>query len=188
MINIRQTILQQRMALSARQREQLSQHIHQQLIKHPAFIDAKHIACYLDYQGEVQTQTIIETIWQKNKYCYLPCIEKNKSLKFLTYTPDTQLIKRQYAILEPQVTDGIAASDLDVVITPLVAFDEQCQRMGYGQGYYDRSFDFLNQEIRLEKPMLIGLAYELQKLDKIISQAWDVKLDYIITEKKIYGE
>jgi len=74
---------------------------------------------------------------------------------------------------------------LDIVFVPLVAFDEKCHRIGMGVGYYDRTFNFklANQK---QPPMLIGLAYEFQKVPSISPQSWDVPVDAVVSEKQLY--
>ena len=67
---------------------------------------------------------------------------------------------------------------------PLVGFDEQCNRMGMGGGYYDRCFAHKRDQ-NSQKPVLIGVAYELQGVANVHTEDWDVPLDYIITERRI---
>ena len=72
-----------------------------------------------------------------------------------------------------------------VVLAPLVVFDSNCNRIGMGGGFYDRSFEFRkNPESKL--PRLIGVAHEFQKVDQILPEDWDVRLDRIVTDQAIY--
>jgi 5-formyltetrahydrofolate cyclo-ligase len=74
---------------------------------------------------------------------------------------------------------------LDLVLAPLVVFDPDRNRIGMGGGFYDRSFAFRkNPENKV--PVLIGVAHELQKVDQIVPQDWDVRLDMIITDQAVY--
>jgi 5-formyltetrahydrofolate cyclo-ligase len=68
------------------------------------------------------------------------------------------------------------------VLTPLVAFDEQHNRIGMGGGYYDRSFAFLKNRKQLIQPKLIGLAFDCQRVEKITANPWDIRLYSVITE------
>ena len=78
-------------------------------------------------------------------------------------------------------------SQLDCVITPLVAFDERCHRMGVGGGFYDRTFEFVNGvPSDARKTVLIGIAYELQRVEKVSVQPHDVRLDAIVSELTTY--
>jgi 5-formyltetrahydrofolate cyclo-ligase len=72
------------------------------------------------------------------------------------------------------------------VLTPLVAFDLALNRIGVGGGFYDRTFAFTKMSDVADRPVLIGVAFELQKLDAIVPKAWDVRLDLVVTEDAIY--
>ena len=71
----------------------------------------------------------------------------------------------------------------DVLIMPLVAFDNELNRLGYGGGYYDR---YLARSLKEKKIIKIGIAYSFQKLQKIPTNKYDIRLDYVFTEEKIY--
>ena len=87
-------------------------------------------------------------------------------------------------ILEPQdKAKKILAEDLDLVITPLLAFDAKGHRLGTGGGYYDRSFAFLYSNMK-KKPLMIGLAYSFQAAECLPTDPWDIALDGVITEEK----
>ena len=76
-----------------------------------------------------------------------------------------------------------------MIFLPVVAFDINGNRLGRGAGYYDRTLAFVNEQIEQGthiKPCLIGLAYEFQKIEQIITDKWDVALDIIVTENNIY--
>jgi 5-formyltetrahydrofolate cyclo-ligase len=88
---------------------------------------------------------------------------------------------------EPDVDDSemLPPEALDLVLAPLVVFDSNRNRIGMGGGFYDRSFAFRkNPEHKL--PVLIGVAHELQKVDQIVPQEWDVRLDMIVTDRAVY--
>jgi 5-formyltetrahydrofolate cyclo-ligase len=79
----------------------------------------------------------------------------------------------------------LAPEALDLVLAPLVVFDPQRNRIGMGGGYYDRSFEFRKQAGR-DAPILIGVAHELQKVEQLIAEDWDVRLDMVVTDGGIY--
>jgi 5-formyltetrahydrofolate cyclo-ligase len=70
---------------------------------------------------------------------------------------------------------------------PLVAFDEQGNRLGMGGGFYDRTLAYLRQREQWRRPLLIGLAHECQKVPSLESQRWDIPLDAIFTEAAVYS-
>jgi 5-formyltetrahydrofolate cyclo-ligase len=188
-MSIRERLQQQRKNLTAKQQQQLSAQITKRVLTHNTVQKAQHIACYLAMNGEVSTHALIENLWQQHKTCYLPIITQ-QTLQFVAYTPSSKLIKSEFGFLQPEATENyIDAPQLDLVITPLVAFNAQCTRMGMGAGYYDRTFEFLNVTNRPAQPIMIGVAYEFQKLplDALQKQSWDVNLNYVITDQHCYA-
>lgn len=130
--------------------------------------------------NEFNTQPIIQAIWQSGKECYLPVLTDDNSLIFVLYTQHTVLLPNQYHIPEPKdKTEQIAATALDLVLLPLVAFDLMGNRLGTGGGYYDRTFQ-TNTESKL-----VGIAYAVQQADELLIDPWDVKLKGVITEKGV---
>src|SRR5690606_26182857 len=87
-----------------------------------------------------------------------------------------------FGILEPSLGRRIDARQLDLVLTPLVAFDDHGVRVGVGRGYYDRCFRFLHTREQWRRPKLLGVAYELQRVPPLPPQHWDVPLYGAVTE------
>jgi 5-formyltetrahydrofolate cyclo-ligase len=154
--------------------------------KLPVFKTSKFIATYFAFNNEVDSLQLIKNIWQEQKNCYLPVVQNNQML-FIQYEESDQLIKNRFGIFEPlfDIKKTISADELDLVIVPVVGFDEKANRLGSGGGYYDQTFAFKKQQKNL-KPYLIGIAYELQKLSPLAMRDWDVPMDIVITEKKCY--
>jgi 5-formyltetrahydrofolate cyclo-ligase len=181
---LRDYLKQQRANLSADYRQHAEQKILQQFISLSEFQSAQHIAIYLSFQSEVNTQKIIEYAWSKNKKIYLPVMQENKTLSFFLYDQHTPLIKNKWNILEPtDFSKKISVEQLELVIFPLLGFDQHLTRLGYGQGFYDRTFNFMLQS-KKEKTAPIGLAFECQRQHQLVRHEWDVPLWKIITEKK----
>ena len=94
----------------------------------------------------------------------------------------------EFGIPEPLLRSRrvTAITRLDLVLTPLVGFDEQGNRLGMGGGFYDRSFAYLRQRQRWRKPHLLGVAFELQNCEQgLPHQQWDVPLDGVVTESGV---
>jgi 5-formyltetrahydrofolate cyclo-ligase len=164
-----------------------SQKISDRLLKHPLWHGALHIGIYLSIKNEVDTQYLLEAIWKTGKNAYLPRIQDNHELAFAPYVSETALSRSRFGILEPATPiDFCKTADLDLVIVPLLGFDPKCNRLGMGAGHYDRTFAFLHTENKPPKPILIGVAYETQKVDSLPAEKWDVPLDLIVTEKELY--
>ena len=143
---------------------------------------AKRIALYHAANGEVDLNSIWNSAPLQGKFCYFPAITEDAKLVFLPATPVTPFKNNKYGILEPDVSHDLSISldELDIMLIPLVAFDTQCRRFGMGAGYYDRTLS------HKPKTLLLGIAYEFQRLDYIEPQAWDVPMDAIITQKNTY--
>jgi len=184
---IRKTLLVKRRAVMAEQRRVAAQAAKQLLVTNSLFYTSQHIACYLGQEDEFDCTPIIQEIWRLGKKCYLPVLslQKTNYLEFVVYHPGDCLRLNRYKIFEPESDDGLAAEELDLVIVPLVAFDTNGHRVGMGGGYYDRTFAFKQRELT-DKPGLLGLGYELQKIMMISHDPWDVMLDGVLTEKKLY--
>lgn len=179
-MNIRQIIRQKRRQLSPYERQIAQQRIYQKIADHTAIGQAKNIAIFLSFDGEIETKPIIEYLWQQNKSVYLPIIHPFVSthLLFIQYTPYSQLIKNKYGILEPalNVLDVIPHQKLDIVFTPLVAFDDRGYRLGMGGGFYDR----LLANYKADQILPIGLGFACQKVQQLSNQPWDIQLPQII--------
>jgi 5-formyltetrahydrofolate cyclo-ligase len=92
----------------------------------------------------------------------------------------------RYGIPEP-VAPGelLEPFQLDLVLVPLLGFDRRGHRLGHGGGYYDRSFAFLNEQVRPTEPLLVGIAYDFQELEIVNEEPWDVALDFIATNREL---
>jgi len=146
------------------------------------FQRSKNIACYLPMAGEVDTWRIIARAWSMKKRVFAPIIQKKKHMTFQEITPDTALYMNSFGVYEPRQGKFIAARLLDVVITPLLAFDSNNHRIGFGGGYFDRTFAFLKHRTMFYRPKLIGVAFACQKVEKIAANPWDVRLFRIVTD------
>lgn len=181
---LRNELRQQRRVISSEKRHQAAESAAELFSKQLFFQQAQTIATYLGTTEEFDSIPIIQKIWQTNKKCYLPVLkEPDKCLNFKLFNENDKLWPNQYNILEPGNTESIAAEKLDVVLMPLVGFDQQGHRLGMGGGYYDRTFAFLEGKTQ-QKPMLIGLAYAEQQVRILPHEYWDVPLDGVLTEKE----
>ncbi|MDF7670271.1 5-formyltetrahydrofolate cyclo-ligase [Orbaceae bacterium ESL0721] len=179
-VQIRNQIREKRRQLPESERQQAEQIIYQKIKAHPAVSRANRIAIFLSFDGELNTHPIINYLWQAGKSVYLPIVDplNRKNLLFLRYTEETLLIKNRFGIQEPPFEESnlLPYQELDIIFTPLVAFDERGYRFGMGGGYYDRLLANYQDEAILP----IGLAFACQKVDCLDNQPWDVKLPEII--------
>lgn len=143
------------------------------------------MAIYLAVDGEADPGAIAAGALARGQRVYAPILH-GETLRFARLTDDTPLRRNRFGILEPPAADCIDPRQLDVVLTPLVAFDGSGTRIGMGGGYYDRCFSFLKQRIRWIRPKLIGFAYDFQRLRTVTRSAWDIPLWAAVTEQGIY--
>ena len=186
---IRQLKRAQRRSLSSRTQLQHSQALRQITAKEKAWRCSRHIALYLANDSEIDPYLLIEHARFLGKNVYLPILAPLKnSLYFAPYEAGEPLKYNRFNILEPvcQPAKWKKASQLDLLLLPLVAFDTHGNRMGMGGGFYDRTLAYLQHRRFWKKPTLVGLAHEIQKVEQLNSQSWDIPLDYIITEKQRY--
>jgi len=150
--------------------------------------NANRIAAYLPFNGEADPLPLMDRALVDGKQVFVPIVTgESEPLKFKAWTRTTKVTQNKFHIQEPDAAEAsLCATKLDLVITPLVAFDGHRNRLGIGGGYYDRTFAFLNDVATKDRrTLLIGLAYELQRLKKIDSKSHDVQLDAVVTETGI---
>jgi 5-formyltetrahydrofolate cyclo-ligase len=188
---LRQQIRHQRRSLSDSEREHAAFLLCERIAASKTFRHSKHIAFYLANDGEMNLNLLIEHAWEQEKQVYLPVLAEpnTQRLWFVPYTPDSKLKNNRFGIPEPihsYKTRLRKTLSLDLILMPLVAFDQQGNRVGMGGGFYDRTLAFLRQRKYWHKPNLMGVAYEFQKLKHIESNSWDVPLQAVATEDDIY--
>ncbi|WP_259649798.1 5-formyltetrahydrofolate cyclo-ligase [Shewanella sp. c952] len=185
---IRKTVRTARRKLSLAQQKQSSILAAKSALDKLKQLKAAKVALYLTNDGELDTAPLIEMLWQLGIQVYLPRLHPFSAgnLIFLQYEPKSALEKNNLGIWEPKlnITQMILPHQLDVVITPLVAFDRFGNRMGMGGGYYDRT---LANWQATSKPLPIGYAHDCQQVSKLASQLWDIPLPFIITPSKNYS-
>ncbi|NRA55050.1 MAG: 5-formyltetrahydrofolate cyclo-ligase [Gammaproteobacteria bacterium] len=185
---IRQQVRLSRQQLSQTEQQQASQQLVKQLIGHPKLQQATKVAIYLANDGELDPMPLIEALWRQGKEVYLPRLHPFSAgnLIFIRYQANSPMVSNKYGIKEPKldVTKLCPTAQLDIIFTPLVAFDRQGNRMGMGGGYYDRTLGAFSQG---QGPYPIGLAHECQQVDSLPIAAWDIPLPQIITPSQIYN-
>ena len=139
----------------------------------------KSIGGYFQVNHEVDDLEILREFAKKNYQISLPVIKKKFDMDFYKWSFNDPLKINKYGIPEP---NSIKLVYPDVILVPLVAFDSNLNRLGYGGGYYDRLIEKLN---RRKKILKIGLAFSVQKINNLPVTKYDKKLDYIVTDKYI---
>ena len=177
---LRQQIRKTRANLTALQQQQAENSITQQALALIEERNAQHIALYVSFDGEISTDKLIKTLWAQDKHVYLPVLHpfNPNHLLFLRYLPDTPMLKNKFGIWEPKlnVQNVLPLDELDILFTPLVAFDKQGNRLGMGGGFYDRTL----QNWQNSSFIPVGLAHQCQQVEQLPTEAWDVPLHQIL--------
>ena len=147
------------------------------------FKNYKIIASFISFKSEISTQFLNEFLLNNGKILCLPIIKNNsETLNFIEYNLKTKLVSGKFGIMQP--SDLSKEFFPEIILTPCLAFDENGFRLGYGGGYYDKTFSYL-KKIR-HKFISIVVAFDDQKIDELVHDKYDQKIDYILTEKKLY--
>jgi 5-formyltetrahydrofolate cyclo-ligase len=192
--DIRQKVRHKRSKLNDIIQQEQGELLLEKLVVQKEIVNANKIAIYLTNDGELNTQPFINWCLKNDISVYLPVIHPfcKGNLLFLKYTETSILIKNKYGILEPKldVRDIITLDKLDIIFTPLVAFDERGNRLGMGGGFYDRTLATWHvqyQQSKKTKLLPIGLAHDCQKVKNIPHESWDIPLPIIITPSTRYN-
>ena len=173
---------QVRSELTTANRDEASARICDTVTRAGYFRRSRNIGCYLPGDEEVDTWPIISRAFSMGKQISAPVLRKNGLMRFRELDADTGLSPNQFGLLEPQQGEFIDPQRLDIVITPLVAFDSSGNRIGMGGGYFDRCFAFLKRRKIWLHPKLIGVAFDCQRVTSISPNPWDIALFRIVTE------
>jgi len=147
------------------------------------FKNYKIIASFISFKSEISTQFLNEFLLHNGKILCLPIIKNNsETLNFIEYNLKTKLVSGKFGIMQP--SDLSKEFFPEIILTPCLAFDENGFRLGYGGGYYDKTFSYL-KKIK-HKFISIAVAFDDQKIDELVHDKYDQKIDYILTEKKLY--
>ncbi|THB63270.1 MAG: 5-formyltetrahydrofolate cyclo-ligase [Gammaproteobacteria bacterium] len=183
----RKRLRKMRSSLSPAKQKEYSYLVSSHIYSSKEFKKSKHIAIYWPFDGEINPTLVIKMAEKMDKVFYLPILAKgkNRRMTFARACNGTKLKKNRYGIPEPVTRKRKKASHLDLILTPLVGFDSMGNRLGMGSGYYDATLSFLNRRKHWKKPLLMGVAYELQRIENIPPKPWDIPLAGVYTEKGV---
>jgi 5-formyltetrahydrofolate cyclo-ligase len=181
---LRRSLRQQRTQLSPAVQQAHAQTVIRHLIASGTLLAGRTFAIYSATDGELDTAPIIDHLLATNRVVTLPVVNRAGAMDFYRVTTTTPLLMNRFGIPEPDPLTAtyVPRLALDVVFTPLVAFDKLGHRLGMGGGYYDR---FLMS--RSHRPLVVGLAHALQEVGSLPREAWDVPMDAAVTESGLTG-
>lgn len=183
---LRNDVLAGRDAMPIGDRQRFSALIAEAFIRHPQVAAARRIFLYCSFRSEVETQLLLHRCLQAGKAVSVPLtvFEQNRLVPVAITDPEVDLAPGYLGIPEPKPSVAeqgrIAPASIEVAVLPGSVFDRAGNRLGYGGGYYDRF-------LALEAPQAIriGLGFSLQLVERLPSQAHDMPLDLLITEREI---
>ena len=142
-------------------------------------LNLKSIGGYYPSNYEIDDLAILDFLEKKNFKVSLPIIKKDNQMNFYRWSRKDPLKINKFGIPEPLSSRVFYP---DILLVPLVAYDSNLNRLGYGGGYYDR---YIEKIEKIKKVTKIGLAFSFQKISSIPISQYDKKLDFIVTEKEI---
>ena len=139
----------------------------------------KSIGGYYPSNYEIDDLDILDLLHKKNFKVSLPIIKKDNQMNFFKWSNNDPLKINKFGIPEP-VSSRIFYPD--ILFVPLVGYDNNLNRLGYGGGFYDR---YIKKIEKIKNVIKIGIAFSFQKITSVPTNNYDKKLDFIITEKEI---
>jgi 5-formyltetrahydrofolate cyclo-ligase len=186
---IRDLVRKKRNALTQTEQKNAAKQLKVNLIQQLKPYKNAKIALYLTNDGELGTSELIQALQAENHSLFLPVIHPFSKgyLLFQKYEKNSPMTTNRYGIFEPKLNCSqiCPIEQLDIIFTPLVAFDEKGNRLGMGGGFYDRTLAKYYQE-QWQKPIVIGLAHECQKVALLPCESWDIPLKWIATPEFNY--
>lgn len=193
--SLRHSLRQKRQQLSSTEQNSAANALQQTFLQFESAIlklvslsehEPLNIAVYLSNDGEISPAVLCEYFWslpgKQAIRTYLPVVE-GESLVFAHYHLNSVWKKNKFGIDEPIEANPIQGMELDIVLLPLVGFDQAGGRLGMGGGFYDKTF--ANKQTN-QPPILIGLAHDCQQVSQLPIESWDVPLDAIMTATQFF--
>ncbi len=181
---LREEILRKRNLISPEIRAQKSLAIMERFFELDEFNSARILHIFVSFRSEVSTELIIKESLKRGKRVVVPITDHNARRLFLSEIEDYDLDLRpgHWGILEPkkEAINFIDPEHLDLILSPGVAFDLSGNRLGHGAGYYDKLLAGCK-----DRPLTIGLAYEMQVVDDVPVMEYDIKIDGVVTEERL---
>lgn len=174
----RASLLERRVAAPRELRAAWSAAVATQVLDLLAAMPPGLLGFYLPFKGEFDARPLVRSVLARGWRAALPAvIDKKGPLEFRAWQPGAELVPGVYDIPVPKTRDVVAPN---VLLVPVVGFDREGYRLGYGGGYYDRTLDASDP-----RPQTIGVGFELSRLATIFPQPHDIPLDCVVTEAGI---
>ncbi|NCF62195.1 MAG: 5-formyltetrahydrofolate cyclo-ligase [Gammaproteobacteria bacterium] len=183
---LRKEIRCKRAGLESSKRSRLDAAVNQYLVEHVRQMQPKVVAAYLAFDGEPDLAPAMEQLRGMGITLALPVVQNQPGKSIITFnhwSKDSGLTNNRYGIPEPLEGREIPPTQIDLVMVPLVAWDESGGRLGMGASFYDRYFQGFAM---LANPVRIGVGYQLQQVDSLPLEPWDIRLHGVLSETGIF--
>lgn len=157
-------------------------------LRNGILLRARRIGFYLPHRGEFDLRPLLRRAQAMRCVCCLPILpRRGRIMRFGQLSDDAPRLRpNRFGIPEPVDTAVFRARQLDLLLMPLVGFDDAGRRLGMGGGFYDATLAFMQHRRHWRKPRLIGVAFECQRVAALPHEPWDMPLDAVLTEKRLY--
>jgi len=182
---LRAQLRERRRSLTRVQRQSADRRLCENIRRIPAFRRAHNVAVFLAFDGEPSLAGLYTGTSAHERRFNVPII-KGKRMWFAPLRSKPQTRKNRFGILEPSHRTRTLTCTLDIVLVPLVGFDDFGHRLGMGGGFYDRHFSYLRTRSHFRRPRLIGVAYESQRVTELPMDPWDVPMWAVVTDRGIH--
>ncbi len=179
---LRRIYIEKRDGLSREEILYKSRSIEERLFENVGYKEASSILFYVSFRSEVNTLPLLKRSIEEGKRVLVPVTDKKRKILHIAHLESISALKEStYGIKEPSLTSSrsISYQEVELVIVPGVIFDERGFRVGYGGGYYDRLLVQLGEDV-----LRMGLAFEIQLLERLSPEVHDQPVHTIITEER----
>lgn len=183
---LRASLRARRRTVSAAERTRAARQIARHADRALNLRSGRRIGIYAATGEELDTSCLIALALRRGCLVYLPRIDRRQRVRTMRFARLTERRSfNRFGIAEPEGPLLAGVRLLDIVFLPLVGFDRRGMRLGMGAGYYDRAFAFMRLRSVWRAPLLVGIGYASQEVDRIVSAEHDVPLDLVITERGV---
>ena len=187
---LRRVLRKARRALNRAEQRRAAEGLYRQLAQNPLFRRARHVSMYLPMDGEIDPRLLLREAQKRGKKTYLPVLSAwpRTKMVFQRVRTGEKFRPNRFRIPEPLINARRQRKiwALDLILMPLVGFDDQGGRLGMGGGFYDRSLAYQGRRKSWQKPVLLGMAHECQKVEKLDVASWDVPLQGTVSDRGWY--
>ncbi|MDH4027246.1 MAG: 5-formyltetrahydrofolate cyclo-ligase [Nitrospirota bacterium] len=181
--DLRLRLLSRRDSITPEQKKLKDIAVKKKLFDLDGFSNAKSVLMYVSFRSETDTTGLLEEILKTGKKLVVPLVSsRSKTLTLYEIRAVSELVPGYMGILEPAVSEDriVSLNNIDLAVIPGAGFDLRGNRLGYGGGYYDRLLGNADKHITT-----VALAYEEQIAEDIPAEPHDIKMDIIITDKRV---